>query len=80
MEQGRNNVTPQEETRGNKEHKPRPAIPKCTLYSPGVAEPVQSTNQITLGDRCDFQRYPVFSENLPILLWGSSLVIIGKRV
>lgn len=38
MENGRNNVTPQEETRGNREYKPRPAIPKYTLYSPEAAD------------------------------------------
>ena len=34
MEHGCNNVTPQEETRGNREYKPRPKIPKYTFYSP----------------------------------------------
>ena len=34
MENGCNNVTPQEETRGNREYKPQPKLPKYTFYSP----------------------------------------------
>ena len=56
MEHGCNNVTPQEETRGNREYKPWPTIPKYTFYSPEVGQSDRDVEEAPDGQLGDFDR------------------------